>query len=337
MGGAERYFCILENHLRDLDIEIYAAAGPGELYSQIQDKQYFIPLSMKNHAKNILRLQRYVQRLKIDVIHANSLRMFLYTVMMKKLMRMQFRVIYTKHNVTILEKKVPSEFTKILNKYADQIITVCEFEKDKLLRLGIREDLISTVYNGVDLKHFSFKPKKEREKFHIGILARLSEEKNHVLFLRVANEFENDEKVMFHIAGDGPERASIVKMIHDFKLQDKVLMHGNLKNPYEFILSLDALILTSYREVFPMVIIEAMAVGTPVLSVDVGGIKEAISHRETGLLVKEYSEKEISEQIRLLIENKTLRKELSIRGRSKAEKQFSLSQMIQNTAEQYIE
>lgn len=334
-GGAEMYFCKLENYLRDGNITVYTAAGPGELYNQIQNKDHFIPMSLKNHLANLYVLRKHVTNLNIGVIHANSLRMLLYAIVIKRFIRRRLKLVYTKHNITILEKKAPFVFTNILNKQVDQIITVSDFEKENLRQFGVQEERIQTIYNGVDTAKFSFQPKKHKKTCNVGILARLSPEKNHALFLRIANEFKNVDQVIFHIAGDGPERSSVEKMVDELQLHHKVKIHGNLTSPYEFIRTMDILLLTSHREVFPMVVIEAMATGTPIVSVDVGGIKEAIFNHKTGILISTHSEKDFVKKISLLLDDEKLRHVLVVTARKKVEQSFSVFNMIQSTSEIY--
>lgn len=335
IGGAEIYFCKLENNLKDENMTFYSAAATGELYNQIQNKHHFFPLSLKNHLANLKTLSKHVTQKNIDVIHANSLRMLLYSIAIKKIVRRKIRLVYTKHNVTILEKRIPLLFKKVLNKHVDQIIAISNSEKKNLLKLGIRNDLIRTIYNGVDIEHFSFQPLQAKEIFDVGILARLSKEKNHELFLKIANELKDMEHVKFHIAGDGPEREFVEKMIEHFQLSNKVQILGNTSNPYDFICNMDLLLLTSLREVFPMVILEAMATGTPIISVNVGGIKEAVVDKKTGFLITHYSEKEFAKKIKLLYGNEELRQSLGIAAREKVEESFSLSNMIHSTLKTY--
>ncbi|MGF9741816.1 glycosyltransferase family 4 protein [Priestia megaterium] len=335
VGGAEMYFCKLENNLKDELTNFYSAAAPGELYSELHNKQNFLPLSLKNHFFNIYKLIKLVRQKDIHVIHANSLRMLLYSILIKKITRKNIKLVYTKHNVTILEKKLPKLFKELLNQHVNQIIAVSNFEKDNLIHLGVNNDIIKTIYNGVDVKQFAFKQLRSNKTFNIGILARLSKEKNHELFLKIANNLKNMDNLMFYIAGDGPEREYVEKMVHELNLSDKVKLLGNLSNPYEFICNMDLLLLTSLREVFPMVVLEAMATGTTIISVDVGGIKEAVVNYETGILIGEHSEKDFAEMVRLLQDNKELRLNLREKARKKVEECFSLTSMVQSTLDSY--
>jgi len=335
-GGAEMYFCKLENHLKDENMTFYSAAANGELYREIHNKQNFIHLSLKNHFINIIRLIKEVNKRDINVIHANSLRMLLYSILLKKVTKRKIKLIYTKHNVTILEEKMPSLFKEILNKHVHKIITVSNFEKENLLRVGVRNNLIRTIYNGVDVEHFAYQQKQQtKETFNIGILARISKEKNHDLFLKIANDLKEMQNLMFFIAGEGLERGYVEKMIIELNLEHKVKLLGNLSNPYEFICDMDLLLLTSYREVFPMVILEAMAAGTPIVTVDVGGINEAIKDYETGILINHHSKDEFSTIIKFLYNDENLRKQISNSARRMVEDNFSLSNMIHSTLKTY--
>jgi glycosyltransferase involved in cell wall biosynthesis len=336
MGGAEMYYCKLENYLKHPGLTFYYAAGNGDLYKRIKHKQHFIELSRSRHLQNIKRLISLIQDKEISVIHANSLRMVMYSTCVKKMISRPLKIVYTKHNVTILERKVPHMFRYLLNKHVDRIITVSEFEKENLEEVGIDQNKIKTIYNGVDLEQFLYEQKEKRKVFHIGILARLSEEKNHDLFIDIADHLRDRPNILFHIAGDGPEKQRIADQIKARNLTDKVKMIGEVQNPETFIKEMDVLLLTSYREVFPMVIIESMAVGTPIISIDQGGIKEAVIDGETGILIKNHSTADFCQQILLLESNHQQVLKLIEQARGKVEKDFSLDQMLHQTLEEYL-
>ncbi len=140
-------------------------------------KENFILLSRWNHLRNIYYLRNEICKRKIELIHANSLRMVLYAFLIQKFIKKKMKIVYTKHNVTILEKKMPTLFRYFMNKYVNNIITVSEFEKNNLISIHVAEEKINTIYNGVDIEKFLFQQKKKESTYKIGILARLSKEK----------------------------------------------------------------------------------------------------------------------------------------------------------------
>lgn len=335
-GGAEIYFTTIENNVnRDL-IDMYTAAGPGELYDRLEYKDKFKFLSRKNHLINIYEIVRTLLTNNIKVVHANCLRIALYMVFIK-LFFWNIKVMYTKHNVTMLEKR-PKLFSFILNMFVDRIITVSNFERDNLLALGVKEEKIRTIYNGVELKKFEYRmPLDNSEIINIGILARLSEEKNHRLFLETAGLLKQNSSrsIKYYIAGDGPERKNIETFIMENGLGDDVVLLGNVSDPDRFLQEMDILLLTSKREVFPMTIIEAMAKGTPVVSIDVGGIREAIQDDINGFLVNAPSASDFASKIELLLVSYDKRVDFSKKSRSRVEQEFTLQFMLDALCEEY--
>ncbi|MED1566993.1 glycosyltransferase family 4 protein [Bacillus paramycoides] len=330
-GGAESYFCKLENNLQCESFTIYTAAGDGELYQSLARKENFILLSRSNHLRNIYYLRKEIYKRKIDIIHANSLRMVLYAFILQKFIKRKIKVVYTKHNVTILEKKIPRVFRYFMNEYVNNIITVSEFEKNNLISIRVAEEKIRTIYNGVDIEKFLFQQKKKESVYKIGILARLSKEKNHQLFVKIANVLRTRKDFLFYIAGDGPEKESIMEEIEKYGLQQSVKMLGNISEPHEFIGNMGALLLLSFREVFPMVVIEAMATGTPIVSIDVGGINEAIIDGESGVLIPEYCDYLFADALKELQGNEEKVNDIRVNAREKAEVYFSLTKMVEET------
>jgi len=222
-----------------------------------------------------------------------------------------------------------------MNKYVNNIITVSEFEKNNLISIHVAEEKINTIYNGVDIEKFLFQQKKKESTYKIGILARLSKEKNHQLFVKIANVLKKRHDFLFYIAGDGPEKESIMKEIEKYGLRQSVKMLGNISEPHEFIGKMDALLLLSFREVFPMVVIEAMATGTPIVSIDVGGIHEAVIDGESGVLVSEYCELEFASALEELQGNEEKVNAIRLEAREKAVRYFSLTKMIEETKNIY--
>ncbi|GLY12060.1 glycosyltransferase family 4 protein [Bacillus badius] len=336
-GGAEHYFCKLENELNHPELVFYTAASGGELYKNIYHKNRFMPMSRRNHAANLSMIKRKVMEHDIDVIHANSLRMVLYAAWVQKLIRKQLKIIYTKHNVTMMEKKLRPAFVRLLNSSVMKVITVSGYEEKNLIRLGVHPDKVTTIYNGVDLKQFAYRQKESEGVCKVGILARLSPEKNHELFLEIAKQLKAESGLRFYIGGDGPQYQKIRQQIEALQLTHCVEMIGAVAAPERFIQEMDILLLTSHREVFPMVILEAMAVGTPVISIDTGGIKEAIISDEVGCLIPDYSAERFCRQILAWKENERWRHKVADCAYDRVTKSFSLEKMVHLTMNEYLD
>ena len=124
---------------------------------------------------------------------------------------------------------------------------------------------------------------------------------------------EHMRNVKFIVVGEGPLRDELLRQIKELKLEDKVVLTGSL--PYEEALKLmtsaDIFVLPSVYDQLPIVILEAMALGKPVVATNVCGIPEVVEDARTGLLVKPSDVDSLAEAILKLIESPELRERLS--------------------------
>ncbi len=180
---------------------------------------------------------------------------------------------------------------RMLGKYTDRIIAISESQKWELLNLYriSRPEKIVTIKLGFDLQPFlqCYERKYILRKrigvsddtILIGIVGRLVPIKNHKMFLDSASlllKKTKDRKIHFLIIGDGELRQSLEKYAIENDLADHVIFYGWEKNIPMIYADLDILALTSLNEGTPVSIIEAMAASVPVVTTDVGGIKDLL-------------------------------------------------------------
>ncbi len=127
------------------------------------------------------------------------------------------------------------------------------------------------------------------------------------------------------IVGDGTLRAELEKQAEDLGISDRVTFTGYLpqKEAYELICASDILVLPSFTEFTPNVLIEAMSIGTTIAASDVGGIKHLIKNGENGFTFKSGSAKELEVLLSRLANDSFLREEVSIRAKKMVLKKFS--------------
>jgi glycosyltransferase involved in cell wall biosynthesis len=136
---------------------------------------------------------------------------------------------------------------------------------------------VVTIYTGVIQENESVKRAQLNGPFRVGFLGRLSPEKNPALFLRIAKLAKGNENFHFKVAGEGPLNDSIRKECQKLPNVDFL---GYMEDPFEFLIEIDCLMITSETEGIPLAAMEALSVGVPVISTNVGGMKELIlTHR----------------------------------------------------------
>jgi Glycosyltransferase len=128
--------------------------------------------------------------------------------------------------------------------------------------------------------------------------------------------------------GEGDERQRLEELVAKLHLKESVLFLGYQENPFKFIGQSRIFVLSSHREGFANVIIEAMACGAPVISTRCpSGPDEIISDGENGLLVPVGDVDALAEAILKLLKDEPLRKRLAEAGRRRAE-DFGVEKMV---------
>ncbi len=137
------------------------------------------------------------------------------------------------------------------------------------------------------------------------------------------------------IYGDGPDKEMLTTKVADLGMQNHIIFKPFTSKIYDQIAKAHALVLSSHYEGFPRVIIEALALGTPVISVDCkSGPNEIIVHRENGLLVENYNTSLLAAAFDTMVEDVTLYRHLQ-KSATKSVAHLSLD-AIGNEWEQYL-
>ena len=219
----------------------------------------------------------------------------------------------------------------------DRVVAVSKGVEADLVKRGLRKDKIELIYNGINFNHnaSNFDSLKMREKYGIpdnahviGTLGRLSAVKGHAFLIKAMPLIlEEIRDCILVIAGDGPLKADLERLIRELNLTHSVKLTGYVKNVGQFLSMIDLFVLPSLSEGLPISLLEAMAFGKPVVASAVGGIPEVITNDKEGVLVPSGDPNSIAKVVSNLIVNKELMNVLSQGGRKLAEDRFSSSEM----------
>ena len=230
------------------------------------------------------------------------------------------------------------EFLKNLRSWwtrqADKIIVPSQYLAQWVKKWGVPEEKIHVIYNAVENLD-GIKPKLIPLTTNIKIITvgRLVPWKNINGLIEAVSELDD---VGLVIVGDGPERSKLETLTQRLGIRERVYLAGqrSKKETLSLMCACNIFVLNSSYEGLPHVILEAMALGLPVVATDVGGVSEVISDGENGFLINfSKSSAELVLQIKTLIKEKDIRVILARNGRLHALKSFSVSRMIQETEE----
>ena len=163
-------------------------------------------------------------------------------------------------------------------------------------------------------------------------VGRLSTEKGHVgLIAAFAKVIERGAWAELRLIGDGPERARIQHEIHRHRLETRCSLLGQLPEPavLDELAGADLFVLASFMEGLPVVLMEALGLGVPVIAPCVAGIPELVEHGKTGLLFSPGNWDELADHILTLLEDPGLRTRLASLGRARVEASFDVARAVE--------
>ncbi|MGE3541770.1 MAG: glycosyltransferase [Candidatus Tectimicrobiota bacterium] len=171
----------------------------------------------------------------------------------------------------------------------------------------------------------------ENKHFVIGFSGRLDPVKNFDLMIKVfASCRQKDPCYKFLLIGAGPEEKRLATLCQDRGLREHVHFAGQQDDVLPYLNTLDAFILTSYREQMPMTILEAMSMGIPTVASRVGEIPYVIDHGTDGFLVSPQAAPETWAEIFISLKNEAKYKHVGLLARQKILATFRDQEMIRS-------
>ena len=214
----------------------------------------------------------------------------------------------------------------------DLIISPSNFVGNKIKEDGVKAK-VETLYNFVDINKFNSNENgDEKYAFFFG---RLSVEKGIMNLLKA---FSMQKEGDLYIAGDGPEKENILSYIKDNDLSGRVKMLGFLSQDdvKKYVSKSSFVVVPSiWYENCPYSILEAFAIGKPVIGSEIGGIPELIKDGINGYLYEYNDVNKLSELINNMFINKDLREKMGKNARKIVEEKYSLDAYYENLMKIY--
>lgn len=230
---------------------------------------------------------------------------------------------------------------RILRSFS-QIGTVSRNVHAHLQRAGVAPERMTTIPNGIDAEPYrqAFPaPGIRTNDPHavvVGLVGRLSTEKGWTMLVQAAlRVVATVPEARFVFVGEGPQRRELELSIRELGLERNFHFAGKRKDMAEVYAAFDMVVLPSFDENMPMVILEAMAAAKPVIATNVGENPRVIVPGETGTLVQSRCADQLGEAILQLSCNRALAVEMGKKGRQRVESTFSLGLLTERYLKLY--
>lgn len=322
-GGAEKVSLLLAQGFieKGARVDLVLASARGPYLRSVPDGVNVIDLKARRVLMSLPRLVTYLRRYRPTVLlsvlsHANIV-----SILAKEIARVGTRVLITEHLALKASHQVAATLRARATLFllpwfyprADGVIAVSKGLAEELVRdFGIPEEKVRVIYNPVvhdelfrkaeePLEHPWFGPGEPPVFLAVG---RLAKEKDFPTLIRAFARVRREVESRLLILGEGPERLHLESLIQELGLGAHVSMPGFVSNPYPYMARAAALVLSSLYEALSTVLIEALALGTPVVATDCPyGPAEILEEGKWGKLVAVGDESGLAKAMRDVVES----------------------------------
>ena len=338
-GGLELYALEEIRQLTQRGHECFAVVTPGSYLQSVLEKEKIsyatLTLSFKRLPLFAARkLALILKEFNADILHFHWGKDLYLASLAKFMAGEKVKLVHTRHmHYTRNKKDIFHRWyyrqlnlliagTKLLQKLARQYLVV-DSDKIKVLYIGVAPPKGSIP----DCEQFYQQAGFVRRKLNLAIFGRIEHGKGqHVLVeamqILVANGYDISLTMIGHTM-DARYKEKLEQTIRQASLDKHIQFKSFVENATECMPCFDVLVLTTYCEMFGLVLVEAMRAGVAVVGTDAGGVPEIIEHQVSGLLVKPGSAEDMQQKIEQLYKQPELLQRYAENGKARADSIFS--------------
>lgn len=315
-GGAERVTLnLLKGNLRELfDLSFWVIRKEGPLFDQIPSNLPLTVLDAHNTLSAITRLARAIRTQQPEILVSMITPANVVATLAAKLAKARTRMVLVEHGSILTHKEGRTGLERILpflQKYvyrlADKIVSVSEGLAEEIsLNTGLNASKIQVVYNPVLSRDFYTRAEETvthpwlsaKDSFCVVMAGRLQDVKDPILAIKAIAALKRRMDCKFLLLGDGALRTEVEENIRRLQLENCAEVVGYVSNPLPYIKHADCLLMTSYSEALPTAIVEARALGLPVVATDCPwGPREILNKLGHGILVAERDPEKLADAL----------------------------------------
>ena len=299
---------------------------------QLQIKYYFIKKIQGKHLNSWWHVYMYLKKTKPHVILLHSITLIvpclIYSISNKA------KLISVEHNSNSIKRQSEWLWSLLALIFSYKVVYLTENYKEEVkhkLNMFFIERKTAVIPNGIDLCKFTpIVKKKFSEKINLFMHSRFTKVRDHhTLILAIHDLIKIHSQIHLTLAGDGETKNEMSQLVKDLGLSDAVTFTGTL-NELDIINQLQNTTIYTYAslaETMSTSLMQAMACGLPIITTNIPGINNIITHGENGLLTEKENWEDLSSQINYLILNNTIAQKIGTNARLYAEAHLSKKRM----------
>lgn len=353
VGGAERVFESVARGLSENghSVDLCALYYTGAIGTRLQEDGFHLHSPMLRSRTDVAglgRLMGFLRRNRYDVVYIMNLPVIQLWFPLFARMAGASVVSALHYTERSQRKSRTATINRLTSPLTDCFIAISKTQRDHVCaQQRLDPARVAVILNGIDCDASPHGPvagsslRDElgigQDEFVVGMVARLSPEKNHALFLRMASTLVRDGvPARFLLAGGGPLREDLVAQAEESGLSDRVTFLGIRDDVARVVEACDVGVLSSNAEALPMSLLEFMAGGRPVVSTDVGGVREILDDAGAGIIVPADDVEALASAVAGFALDPSLGRTMGAEGRRRVAALFSRERMVRDT-EQLLE
>ncbi len=346
-GGISSYLLTLSRGLMSQGHEVFALTSGGDLVEKFESaggKHFAFGFRVKSDGDpriyfSLPHAKAFAQ-IKVDIIHSNT--------RATQIMGSSYsRRLGAPHVSTCHGFFKPRFFRRIFPCWGKRVVAISRPVEEHLIRdFHVDPSKVVLIPNGIDLAEFSIPTKEAREAKRrqynisggpiVGIIARLSDVKGHVYLIKAFKDvLERFPSAKLLIVGEGSEEKNLRRLVNDLQLSSHVTFFKIVDRTAEMMPLFDVFVMPSLQEGLGLSVMEAQAMGLPVVASRVGGLPDLIEHNRTGVLVEPQNSQTLACAITTVLENPAKAWDMGRSARIFIEKHYGAHQMVQKTTQLY--
>jgi glycosyltransferase involved in cell wall biosynthesis len=350
-GGAEILLLNLASGLKKRGYQVsvrYSTPGPlVKEFEEIDIPVVRLPRFARVDPFLLMRMWREIRQEKPDIVHTHLFKSDFHGRIAARLAGVPV-VVSTLHNCDNWARNpVLSKIYGLTARFADKIIAVSQEVKDFAVDVGLsRAEYLETIPNAVPFEQFrkdNILRQKIRSEMNIsenspvlGIVARLSEQKDHSNFIHAANLIYREvPEARFLIVGEGPLRKPLEDLVNSLDLEHVIIFSGARRDIRAIYSALDILVFSSRWEGLPVALLEGMAAELPIVATAVGGIPETLKDQTMGYLVPPADAMALANACLRLVKNPEKRQKMGAVAYEHVKSNYCVDAMVNATFELY--
>lgn len=349
-GGTEHLTVDICNELvnRKHNVHLYIVNEhyDEEVLSKLDEKVIVIKQNRREASGNklvtIKKVSEYIKDKKIKIVHCNN-PTAPDLLLLKPFLFPKVKIIQTIHD-TMGYRKMPLHKVYFRNIQIHKFIAISNSVRNDMVLHGANKNKIEVIYNGIKIKKYSpCYQAKSSSKFIIGNVARINpcQKRQDLLIMAMAKVKKVYPNIECRFAGmvskDQQKEFELLKgLVKKHNLDENIKFCGNVLDIPKFLDDLDLFVLPSRTEGFGLSLVEAMAMGVPVIASNIEGPSEVIGNNARGLLFKTGDLDSLVENILYAIKNINHIKEKSSEIRDYVITNFDISQTVDRLETIYV-